>query len=131
MRVPHDETEGTHNARVISGDMDSHVSCFELLFEGHIVVASCVFAGVVAAGVGSINKRLIRFPFTFPHQNIMCKSFSMCSRTGQLINCPFVTPFVTSAIERRFVVVHSSIGTKSMSSAQSIGSLISRSAMCL
>ena len=49
-------TEGTQMTSVMSGDTNSFVTCFELLFEGHILVASCVSAGVVAAGVRSINK---------------------------------------------------------------------------
>jgi hypothetical protein len=86
MGVAGDAIEVTHMACVMSGDMDSFVYCFELPFEDHILVASCVFAGVVAAGVGSISKRSISFPSTFPHRHTLRKSFLMCSRTGLLIN---------------------------------------------
>jgi hypothetical protein len=75
MGVAGDAIEVTHMAFVMSGDMDSFVYCFELLFEGHILVESFVFAGVVAAVVDSINKTSISLPFTFPHRHIMCKFF--------------------------------------------------------
>ena len=55
MGVAGGATEGTQMACVMSGDMDSFVYCFELLFENHILVASCVFAGVIAAEVDSIT----------------------------------------------------------------------------
>ena len=113
-----DATEGTHMAGDMSGDMDSFVSCSELLLEGHILVAPCVFAGVVAAGVGLISKESISFPFTFPHRYTMCKRFSICPRTELLINRPFATSFETTAIGHCFGVVHSSISTKSTIGAQ-------------
>ena len=131
MGVAGDESKGTHMACVMSGDMDRFVFCYEILLKGHILVASCVSAGVVAAGVDSINKKAITFPFKSLHRYTMYKGFSMCSRTGLLINRPFATPFVTTAKERHFGVVHCSIGMKSITGAQSIFSLISRLAMSL
>lgn len=56
MRVAGDAIEGTQMTSVMSGDTNSFVTCLELLFEGRILVASCVFTRVVAAGLSSINK---------------------------------------------------------------------------
>ena len=76
MGVAGDATEGTHMACVMSGDMGSFVCCCEILSEGHILVTSCVSAGVVAAGVGSITKRSISFHFT----DLQCTNVFRCAQ---------------------------------------------------